>query len=70
MSIDFSIRQQGVSPMQNTGFSSPSAAVGSLFGNAAAVVESPMSLLASWTNAGNAMKSTRPWRNGSGSTRS
>ena len=46
MSIDFSIRQQGVSPMQNTGFSSPSAAVGSLFGNAAAVVESPMSLLA------------------------
>lgn len=46
MSIDFSIQQQGVTTQQNVGFSSSSAAVGSLFGNAAAVVESPMSLLA------------------------
>ncbi len=46
MSIDFSIQQQGVSAQQSLGFSASSAAVGSLFGNAAAVVESPMSLLA------------------------
>ena len=46
MSIDFSIQQQGVNTTQHAGFSSPSAAVGSLFGNTAAVVESPMSLLA------------------------
>ena len=37
MSIDFSIQQQGVTTQQNVGFSSSSAAVGSLFGNAAAV---------------------------------
>ena len=49
MSIDFSIRQQGVSPMQNTGFSSPSAAVGSLFGNAALRFVLPLILLRWWS---------------------
>ena len=46
MPIDFSIQQQSVTSQQNVGFSASTAAVGSLFGNAAAVVESPMSLLA------------------------
>ena len=46
MPIDFSIQQQRVTWQQNVGFSASTAAVGSLFGNAAAVVESPMSLLA------------------------
>ena len=46
MSINFSIQQPGVTPQRTEGFSSSAAAVGSLFGNAAAVVESPMSLLA------------------------
>lgn len=43
---DFSIQGQGVNTPQSPVFSASSAAVGSLFGNAAEVVESPMSLLA------------------------
>lgn len=49
MSIPFSIQQQGVSAQHNAGFSASSSgvgSVGSLFGNAAEVVESPLSLLA------------------------
>ncbi len=46
MPIDFSIQQQLVTPQQNAGFSVSTAVVGSLFGNAVAMVESPMSLLA------------------------
>lgn len=46
MSIPFSIQQQGVTAQHNASLSTASAAVGSLFGNAAEVVESPLSLLA------------------------
>jgi len=45
MSIDFSIQQQGMGGLQKTDFAS-AASVGSLFGSAAVVVDSPMSLLA------------------------
>ncbi|MBQ4567010.1 MAG: type III secretion system gatekeeper subunit SctW [Desulfovibrio sp.] len=46
MVLDLSIQQSGMNVGQNVGLATSSAAVGSLFGHAATVVESPMSLLA------------------------
>lgn len=46
MSIDFSIHQQQVHSTASQGSGASAAAAGSLFGNAATVVDSPMSLLA------------------------
>ncbi len=46
MNPDFSIHQPNVNPVQGMGFAASSEAVGSLFGHAATVVDSPISLLA------------------------
>ena len=46
MSIDFSIQQQQGRTAVSPGTGAAAAATGSLFGNAAPIVESPMSLLA------------------------
>lgn len=46
MSIDFSIQQQQGRTAVSPGTGAAAAATGSLFGNAATIVESPMSLLA------------------------
>ena len=46
MSIDFSIGPQSLNVQGSAGMSASSSAVGALFGNAATVVESPLSLLA------------------------
>ena len=80
MSIDFSIQHSQVQPTSRDTTAS-SAVTGSLFGNTATVVESPLSLLAeaaeeltprmisNWRNARNGTRSTRPWKNASRSIR-
>ena len=84
MSIDFSIQHSQVQPTSRDTTAS-SAVTGSLFGNTATVVESPLSLLAEAAEEltfaadttddfeleerRNGTRSTRPWKNASRSIR-